>query len=163
MDNKNKVLKRIGFTLIEILVVVGMISILAAIVLVAINPARQFAQGRNTQRMANVNAILNAIGQNIADNKGIFTCSAGPLPTAAKNISENIGDYNLRPCIVPAYISEIPVDPSAGINDCDDDCSTGSYDTKYQVEINANGRVKICAPNGAESALAGSAAICVTR
>ena len=63
-----------GFTLIEILVVVGIIAILAAIVIIAINPAKQFAQARNSQRTANVNAILNSIGQNIAENKGIFKC-----------------------------------------------------------------------------------------
>src|ERR1700722_12408331 len=61
-----------GFTLIEILVVIGMIAILATIVIIAINPARQFAQGRNSQRVSNVNTILNAIGQRIADNKGVF-------------------------------------------------------------------------------------------
>src|SRR3984957_10976324 len=66
--------KNSGFTLIEILVVIGIIAILAAIVIVAINPARQFAQARNSQRQSNVEAILNAIGQNMTDNKGLFTC-----------------------------------------------------------------------------------------
>src|SRR3989338_5215704 len=61
-----------GFTLIEILIVIGIIAILATIVIIAINPARQFAQARNTQRVSNTNAILNAVGQRIADGKGIF-------------------------------------------------------------------------------------------
>src|ERR1700682_851650 len=61
-----------GFTLIEILVVIGIIAVLAAIVIIAINPARQLAQARDSQRTSNTNSILNAIGQRIADNKGIF-------------------------------------------------------------------------------------------
>jgi len=172
---KNKKLRKSeqGFTLIEILVVIGLIALLAAVVIIAINPARQFAQGRNAQRVSNVNAILNAIGQNIADNKGVFTCSAGVLPAAATEIKKT-GGYDLRPCVVPTYIPEMVLDPGAqdaasypaGTNTCADDaCSTGDYDTKYTVEQDANGRVTVCAPNSlGENALGDDLdEICVTR
>ena len=50
--------KQSGFTLIEILVVLGILAIILAIVLVAINPGRQFSQANNTQRRNDVNAVL---------------------------------------------------------------------------------------------------------
>src|SRR6266496_6575741 len=59
-----------GFTLIELLVVIGILAILLSIVLIAINPARQFGQANDTQRRSNVTAILNAIGAYAADNHG---------------------------------------------------------------------------------------------
>ncbi len=49
-----------GFTLIELLVVIGILAILLAIVLIAINPARQFAQANDTKRESDVHTILNA-------------------------------------------------------------------------------------------------------
>lgn len=170
--NSRKTNKNKGFTLIEILVVIGIIAILAAVVIIAINPARQFAQARNTQRTANVNAILNAIGQNMADNKGIFTCendtdsSNDPLPGTTESMEKGTGAgiYDIRPCIVPTYITEVPVDPSTGVNDCNSTCSgTTTYNTEYTVDTDANGRVEVCAPGGVESAISGSTPICVTR
>lgn len=150
--------KKSGFTLIEILVVIGLIAILAAIVLIAINPARQFAQGRNAQRTSNVNAILNAIGQDIADNKGLFggVCAnaAAPIGMASTSVKTSSGGTaGELGCLAPTYIPTLPEDPTA---------FSGS-DTGYDVSVNSIGRVMVCAPAGAESAIPGSDAICVIR
>src|SRR3990167_1758421 len=50
-----------AFTLIELLVVIAILGILAAAVLVAINPGKRTAQARDAQRKQDINAIANAL------------------------------------------------------------------------------------------------------
>ena len=145
--------KKSGFTLIEILVVIGIIALLATIVIVAINPARQFAQARNTQRTSNVNTILNAIGQNIADNKGLFTCPGVTLPNATSSILVASGSGVDLSCLTPTYIPSFPIDPS----------NPTAPDTGYKVIVDGIGRVTVCAPHAVEVAIPLSTEICVKR
>src|SRR3989344_2633755 len=129
-----------GFTLIEILVVIGIIAILAVIVLIAINPARQFQQARDTQRTSNVNAILNAIGQYVADNKGSNPASM-PSPGATA-----VDAVVLCSALVPTYIPALPTDPSLDLGDIDN--CTGAPNTGYDVSVNASSsRVTVAAPD----------------
>ena len=149
-----------GFTLIEILVVIGIIAILAAVVIIAINPARQFAQARNSTRTANVSAILNAIGQSIADNKGQLTgCLAGipVVATTPATLTSSVGlkissggtasDVDLS-CLTPTYIPALPFDPGTGTTAAGSWTSSTSYDTKYNVfsDTSTGGRITVFAP-----------------
>lgn len=163
---KNKKNKQKGFTLIEILIVIGILAILASIVIIAINPAKQFAQARNTERTANVNAILNAVGQRMADNKGVFagtftigaddyTCSL--LPNNETEISDNMAGNTTQEtgdlgCLVPTYIPALPKEPA------------GASALQYNIKVLPSGRITVCAPEAAnETSLPNPVSICATR
>ncbi|MEI7462973.1 MAG: type II secretion system protein [Candidatus Taylorbacteria bacterium] len=132
-----------AFTLIEVLVVIGIIAILATIVLVAVNPARQFKLARDSQRTSNVNALLNGIHQNMAEHRGVFVCEGvtKDIPnswTLVAGSGSHTDTGDLAYCLVPDYISSLPFDPSitsAHFTSIDD------YDTGYWIYRDANGRI----------------------
>ena len=139
----NKFKKQQGFTLIELLVVIGIIAVLAAIVIIAINPARQFAQARDAQRSSDLNAILNGVGQSIADGKGT-PCIAVPTTTATIKTGGAVNTIDLA-CLVPNYIASLPFDPkTSGAHWT----STTDYDTGYTIIKDATSlRITVTAPD----------------
>ncbi|MDQ5900765.1 MAG: type pilus assembly protein PilA [Patescibacteria group bacterium] len=130
-----------GFTLIELLVVIGILATLLAITLIAINPARQFAQANNTKRRSDVLQLLNAVHQYAAENQGQF-----PTGLTASAAAAPIADTGTDICtaIMPTYISALPTDPSLNTNPVTD-CAT--YDTGYTVARDAQGRITVAAPS----------------
>jgi prepilin-type N-terminal cleavage/methylation domain-containing protein len=146
-----------GFTLIELLVVIGILAVLLSITLIAINPARQFAQANDTKRASDVNAILNAIGQYSADNKGNLTALNIPSGATPGTIS-NTG-VNLCSSLVTQYLAALPVDPLTN-NGTPVTVCTAAYNTNYTVVQSASdSRVTVCAPATEIQAQD----ICVTR
>jgi len=136
-------MKNKGFTLIEILVVIGIIAILAAVAIVAINPARQFAQANNAQRWSNVNTILNAVYQYAIDNNG-------SLPSAITGTATEVCETGAASCtglidlsdvtLNELYLVSMPLDPQ-----CPDACLTNGVG--YIISTTTNGRVVVSAPD----------------
>lgn len=137
MLNRSKNLK--GFTLIEILVVVALIAILAAITIIAINPAKNFQDARNTQRSSDVTQILNAVTQYTSE-QGNLLGDLGTIPLCTDTpaaIGTGTGNVNLATNLVPAYLVAIPMDPANGT----------AENTGYTICQTANARVQIDAPS----------------
>ena len=136
-----------GFTLLEILLVVGIIAILAGIVILAINPAKQLADTRNAQRRSDILAILNATYQYEIDKNGAApatiatgaTCQVDPTNAIATSsaTSSSIGSVDLYDYLVTGsstYLNAIPKDPLSST-------STGYYIVKNTT----TGRITVCA------------------
>lgn len=159
----NKI-RKAGFTLVELLVVIGILSVLTAVVLVAVNPGRQFAQARDTQRRADVNTISSAIVGFMADpeNNGLLpagiteTCTIvnpAPPPDDIPNPDVHVignGDagtpsdplddpLDLGALLAPRYVAAMPTDPQGGTVE----------DTMYTVCVaDATARrITVAAPN----------------
>ena len=138
-----------GFTLLEILLVVGIIAILAGIVILAINPSKQLGDTRNAQRRSDVLSITNAVYQYMIDNNGTAptaipttgTCSTtANLISTSSTAGAGTGAIDLWTTLVTAsstYLNAMPRDPLAST-------STG-YGIVKATSANG-GRVTVCAP-----------------
>ncbi len=100
MRNKNK-----GFTLIELLVVIAIIGLLASVVLLALNSARQ--KSRDAKRLADVRQLASAFELFFNDNNDYPQSMASLIPT---------------------YITVMPTYPSPY-----DGCAITSYTAQYTV------------------------------
>ena len=133
-----------GFTLIELVVTIAVMTIVVASTLVALNPAGRLAGARNSQREAHLNTILNAIRQNLADNRGTFSCAAGDIPTTTKKMATGAGNYDIYGCLVPNYIYSLPFDPGTSTAHF---ASATDYDTAYMIyKASSTGIITLTAP-----------------
>lgn len=118
-------------------VALGVISIMAAIVIVAINPTKQLGDARNAQRASDVNTIINAIYQYAIDNNGDLPVE---LPEVPKEICRSeavncMGLVNLND-LIGDYLVAMPSDPAT--ND--------PRSTKYTIVYDSFGNITVDAP-----------------
>lgn len=136
--------KSTGFTLIEILLAIGILAILATAAIIAINPARQFAEARNSQRWSDVNAIMNAVTQYSVGHNGLIPpeipIDGDPVEICISGSASCPGVMGLDSLTDNStYLTEVPIDPS-----CPGSCP--DYSTGYFIAKNAEGRIYIQAP-----------------
>ena len=131
--------KSIGFTLLELLIVMAILGIMASVLTVIINPARQLAKARDTQRQTDLFAILAAVYQYSSEHSGALPDTDGDpetsnFPATPTCIGTGGGCFNLAGAgeagdeIVPVYMAAMPFDPKFG----------DASDTMYLVYVDEN-------------------------
>jgi len=155
--NKSTLTLKRGFTLIEILLVVAILSVLLVVVFAALNPAQRLAETRNARRWNDVNQILTAVHECLVDEDGLLaSCDLVDDDTVKEIVNTGIttGCNAVAGCGVAAtgdcadletrlvnatspdspYLGSLPTDPGGVTTD----------HTEYTVHVN-NGIVTIAA------------------
>lgn len=127
-----------GFTLLEVLLVVGIIAVLAAIVIVAINPKHQMGYTRNAQRWSDVNTILNATYQYYIEN--------GDLPASITTSSKEICRTG-QDCTGLVDLSDLTDDETFIVSVPYDPLGASTDGAGYEIEKTSHDRVKVSAPD----------------
>lgn len=145
---------------------IGIISVLAAIILVAVDPPKRFAQSRDARRSAEVYSILNAVLNYVSDNVGALpagldndsltsqvigtgsACNVGCTP-AGTTLATCLDLSAVSVGLVDEYIVRMPIDPR-GTN------GTYTYDsarTGYYINKTSNNRILVgsCNPERVSS------------
>jgi len=111
-----------GFTLIELLVVIAIIGVLAAVVLLAINPAELLRKSRDSTRLQDLATLRKGMDAAVANNVAWepattatcdpdTTCQSGS--TAASRSPLGVTGY--IPLNVSAFLATLPIDPRQGV------------------------------------------------
>ncbi|HLD61535.1 MAG TPA: type II secretion system protein [Patescibacteria group bacterium] len=131
---------RLGFTLVEITLVVGILVVLSAIVLVTLNIRGNRANAQNVQRKMDMETIQKALDLRAQD-------TGESLPSGLNSglsevcIGTGSGCYNLTTDLTPLYLGTIPKDPKDGT-----DANTG-----YLISVDPATKVVCVKAPGAEN------------
>jgi len=137
-----------GFTLVELLLVIGIIATLAVVTYVALDPAQRFQDARDARRVSDVETILSAVHQYVIDNRGSFPSSVDEtekqLGTASSGCEATYGECsaNTAYCLdlssdLARYLKTLPFDPQTGT----------AESTQYTIVKDSNGIVTVKACN----------------
>lgn len=130
MNNTRK-----AFTLLEMMLVLGILGILAVIVMVAINPTKQLDEARGANRHASIREVENAVIQYVIDGNTLSGIPAGKSNAQAICRTGSSGSCYSLDVLSPTYVVSLPVDP----NETDPDI------TGYRI-YTVGSFIKVCSP-----------------
>jgi type IV pilus assembly protein PilA len=146
-----------AFTLIELLIVIAIISIIASVVFVALDPLTRFRDSRDAKRWADINALLSAIKIDQVDNGGSYMstitamttgqvymitdgvvstgCDAGNA-VCGTDVTATANCVNVAELVQQGYLGSVPLSPKGARQ------WTSSL-SGYTMERGANGIITI--------------------
>ena len=163
MNHTIKLKNNNGFTMIELLIIIGIISILATITFTSLNPLTKFKDSRDANRWSDVSSLLNTIKVNQINNDGSYLTNISAMVVDEWYMivdgNMNIGcednntycdidiahdDYcvDLSPLVAEGYLGNIPISPS-GLVDWDDGSDNGEEGTGYAIKRDATGVIHV--------------------
>lgn len=119
--------KKSGFTIVELLIVIVVIGILAAIVTVAYNGVS--SRAKDSKRSSDLASIQKLLELYYADKGGYPTCAGAPGTNSPPALSANTVAFCLTDDLVPAYTNSLPTDPT----------NSGSYIYRYAAGYKKTG------------------------
>ncbi|KKQ23022.1 MAG: hypothetical protein US36_C0006G0022 [Candidatus Wolfebacteria bacterium GW2011_GWC1_37_10] len=125
-------MKKKGFTLLELLIVIGILAILATTVTLVLNPAELLKQARDSQRLGDLRSVHAALGMYaatatvsplfIATSTCTFATTTGPFSggciTNSTRSTNGTGWVNVNFSLISggSPLSVLPIDPSNNAN-----------------------------------------------
>jgi len=106
-----------GFTLVELLVVVAILGILAAILILAINPAEAQRKSRDATRLSDLATIRQAIDLSVANGAVLAGTVAVPVSGDSTGSRDTTAVGNWVNMDVSQYLSVLPIDPRQNATD----------------------------------------------
>lgn len=125
-----------GFTIIEILLVVGIIGSLSSVTILSVNPQKQLRDARDRTRDSAIKTIGDAVSQSMIEGRtysGALVSNASGDETPICSGAATAGTCFNMTNLVPTYISSLPTDV---LERC-----TGY--TGYGISLDSNGRARI--------------------
>lgn len=142
-----------AFTLLEILLVIGIIAVLATVVIVSLDPAMRFRDARDSRRLSDIQSVLSAVHQYIVDNKGALPpgidTTEREIGTDGSGCSLSTSICGATDCIdlstpLARYLKMMPYDPANG----------SDAHTHYSVQADSNNIITVRACDSEDATIA---------
>ena len=127
-----------GFTLLELLVTMAVISVMATVLIVIINPVETARRGRDSKRISELGTIKSSIDLALADRQSAPVTTNGNWINLSTSSSANLDGNGLD---ISKYMPVLSKDPGGTSVHVEADCASHIDTASKKYEYKSNGSV----------------------